>query len=330
MRKVKLFIVLGIINSFLQVKAQDNLMLNLNAQNPSCDSVCNGSVMVEATGGQPPYSYAWFNGLVSDTYPNACAGPGDVTVLDAGGKFATIAFTLIGQNSIIIDDIFVQEPSCGGACDGVIVVTASGGSPPFAYSLSEGSQGELCAGEYTITVTDANGCSSVGTAIIVDPSPFEINDIIVTQPSDGQNNGSITILVFGGSAPIQYSLNCLAYTPSNVFVGLGPGVYIVCIKDANGCVTQEEVVLEDLSAVNELNVFFRIYPNPVLDKIHIDFDIPLAVELLNLEGKRIAQESFKTDHEITMTDFPGGMYVLKISDGENCAYRKIVKSRNEH
>ena len=290
----------------------------------TCAGVCNGYIDLMPTGGTPPYEFIWFNGLSSEDYPNACAGPGDVTVLDAGGCSAEISFTIYEPNPMNIELIPIQ-PSCHGLCDGVVNITVTGGAPPFVYTwITTPPSG--CAGEYILQVTDSNGCTSTATTVLTEPAPFFISNLIVENPTSGQDDGSITVIASGGIPPLSYSINGSPYQASNFFTGLPPGTHEVCVKDASGCIVCQEVTLEEMVAVQDLDYAFILYPNPVRNTLHIESDIPIAVSIMDLHGKLMKVESFKTDHELLITDYPVGMYIVKVSDGYRSSYKKIIRN----
>lgn len=308
------------------INSAPTLKLSYLQIDPTCSGDCNGLVDLMVTGGTPAYTFAWFNGLGSEDYPNACGGPGDVTVFDDDGCSATASF-ILNEPAPIEIQTEVMNPSCPGACDGDFFVQASGGVPPFTYEISGGSPGHFCAGQYTVIVTDAGGCSVVDTVFLTDPAPVQFENILVTHPTEGQNNGSIEIVASGGTPPLIYSINGGPPQASNIFTSLPPGMFEVCVQDASGCMTcSDSIVLEEMVAVQDLDYSFSFYPNPVTNELHIHSDIPHSVDLLDTNGELLFNDSQKNDHQIKMVDYPQGIYFLKISDGEKYAFRKIVKA----
>ena len=290
----------------------------------TCAGLCNGLIGLIPSGGTPPYEFMWSNGLTTENYPNACAGPGDVTVSDAAGCSAEISFT-ISEPSPMNIEFFLTPPSCNGVCDGSINVIVTSGIPPYAYNWYPAPPSG-CAGEYIILVTDANGCNAVDTTVLTEPAPFFISNLIVVNPTSGQNDGSISVIATGGIPPLSYSINGAPYQTSNIFEGLPPGIFEVCVKDASGCEDCQEVTLEEMVAVHDLENAFNIYPNPVSHELHIESDIPIAISIMDLHGKLMQVEGFKQDHELFLTDYPEGMYIVKISDGTRSCYKKIIRN----
>ena len=301
------------------------LDLSTVSLNPTCNGVCDGYVDLMVSGGTPGYTYSWSNGLTTEDYANACVGNGGVTVTDADGCAATTSFMLSDPESITID-LYILNPTCAGSCDGEVEIDVAGGMPPYSFQFSGGSQGNFCAGEYVLTVTDAHSCMATDTFLLFDPASILLDTVLVTQPSGGQNNGSITVMASGGFPPLTYSLDGGPYQNSNIFNELPPGVFEICVQDGRGCIIcSDSIVLQEMVGVQDLDYSFSFFPNPVTSELHINGDIPLSVELLDVQGQTILKEQDQTKHELLIADLPDGIYILKISDGDKCAFRKIVK-----
>lgn len=128
------------------------------------------------------------------------------------------------------------------ASDGVITVTATGGSGPYSFVLNSssnttGSFSGLPAGSYMVVATDANGCErSVDVTLSAIGSTL---DLQLTATSDTEcltNNGSITVVGTGGVEPYQYRINGGAFNATSTFSSLAPGSYTVEVKDNEGCI----------------------------------------------------------------------------------------------
>ena len=128
--------------------------------------------------------------------------------------------------------------SCNGFSDGFATVSVSGGTAPYSYSWDNGQTSNtaigLMAGNYNISITDLNGCSSTSTATIAEPimltsSITSANDV----SCNGGSDGSAVVSASGGTAPYTYLWT--NGDTNETSVGLLPGIQNVIITDINGC-----------------------------------------------------------------------------------------------
>lgn len=210
----------------------------------TCSASCNGSATATTpSNGTGPYTYAWSSGGSNATENGLCAGNYNITVTDVNGCTATQAVA-ITQPSALTLATGTTSPSCFSLCDGSANVTASNGTGPYTYSWSSGGTGttesNLCAGNYNITVTDANNCT-VTQAVTVTQPPGMTLAMSSAAPVCTACNGSATVTTSGGSAPYSYSWNTggINATEGN----LCAGSYTVDVTDANGCPLSASVTL---------------------------------------------------------------------------------------
>lgn len=240
-------------------------LLTLNAAVTPA-SLCNstdGAIDLTATGGVPPYVYAWDNGATTP----------DISGLD-GGKNYTVSVT-DGNGCIKVKEILVGEPpaievavdaatnlfpTCSG--QGAIAITVTGGTAPFTYVWTKNGQSfegnttqdlsGLTEGVYIGTITDAKGCTYVSDPVSVNPPAILITAEVTNNkkatcgvnPGDGQI--SVQNVGGGGTPPYQYSLNGGDFQSENVFSGLGFGAYTVTIRESgsNQCTGNFSVVVD--------------------------------------------------------------------------------------
>jgi len=129
----------------------------------TCFGAANGSLDLQLSGGTEPYIYSWSNSV--DTEDQTGLGPGTYTVTVTDANACTIVVSdEITEPSILEESLeaSLSFVSCPGDSDGSIDITISGGSPPYSYNWSTGSTSEdlenIASGEYTVTITDNNGC----------------------------------------------------------------------------------------------------------------------------------------------------------------------------
>ncbi len=241
------------------------LTLTPTIVNATCNGLCNGSVSVAVTGGSAPYTYSWNTVPVQNTQTatGLCAGTYIVTVTDAAGCTSTGSYTVTQPTAITTTQTQVNV-LCNGNCTGTATVTPSGGTPGYTYSWNttpvQNTQTAtgLCAGNYTVTVTDANGCTRTATYTITQPTALATTQSQVNVLCNGQCTGTATVTASGGTPAYTY-----AWSPSGgnaaTATGLCAGNYTVTVTDANGCtrtatytITQPTAITTTQSQVNVL------------------------------------------------------------------------------
>ena len=142
------------------------LSLGIAGTNLTCNGDQSGSVDLTPSGGTAPYTYAWSNGEITQDIDNLAAGTYDVTVTDANGCTAMISQTITEPPLIDVSGL-ITETTCGLTASGAIDITATGGTGTLTYSWSNGETTEdisgLDPGMYSVTVTDAAGCTQAAT-----------------------------------------------------------------------------------------------------------------------------------------------------------------------
>lgn len=140
-----------------------------------CGTACDKSGMASPTGGTSPYTYAWSpGGQTTQTATGLCAGTFQVDVTDDNGCTATGVVTITNPTVLSVTTN-ATDASCGTCTDGSASATPAGGTAPFTYSWSPGGcTAATCTGlgtgVYTVTVTDANGCTATATDTVSAPS----------------------------------------------------------------------------------------------------------------------------------------------------------------
>lgn len=225
-------------------------------QNAVCNGLCNGKAYIDISGGNGPISFFWSDGSLADTNRNMCAGSYLVSVTDSSGASVTDTITITEPLPVVATaaNAYVL---CNGNCDGVLGTSASGGSAPFSYAWSIGAATDtirnLCAGVYTATVADANGCSTTVNDTVYQPTALAVS-VQVTQPPStaGSCDGSATVTATGGVPPYTYDWgNPLWVSSGPTAASLCDGTYQITVTDANGCVYNDT---ETFHANNTLTV----------------------------------------------------------------------------
>ena len=139
-----------------------------------------------------------------------CAGTAGVTVTDANGCTATES-VVIAEPTLLTVVTAAADASCNGVCDGDVTSVGAGGTAPLTYSWSvlgagQDQLGSVCAGTYTLTVTDANGCTATADATVAEPTLLTVTAAAVDASCNGVCDGDVTSVGAGGTAPYHLFL----------------------------------------------------------------------------------------------------------------------------
>jgi gliding motility-associated-like protein len=209
--------------------------------NETCDYLNNGSASVSASGGTPAYAYSWQpGGQTTSTISNLPAGTYTSIVTDSKGCTFTSFATIVQPAPLAVTFTNQVNVSCFGGNNGSITATPTGGTPNYTYSwmpggLTGASPNTLSAGNYTLTVTDANGCTVQNTVTVTQPAPLALTNTVTNVSCSGASSGSITVTPNGGTPAYTYSWSPGNQTTSSI--GSQPaGTYTVQVTDSKGCI----------------------------------------------------------------------------------------------
>ena len=201
----------------------------------TCYDAANGSVDLTVSGGTAPFTYLWSNGATSQDLVALLAGTYSVTVTDANGCTTTCGGT-VGRPTQLLASALATGARCAGGT-GSVALMASGGNAPFTYLWSNGATtqnlSDVSAGTYSVTVTDASGCTAMASATVGSPAQLRATATATAASCAGGATGSVALSVSGGTAPFTYLWSNGATTQN--LMGVAPGTYSVTVTDANGC-----------------------------------------------------------------------------------------------
>ncbi|WP_295181810.1 hypothetical protein [uncultured Christiangramia sp.] len=236
-----------------------------SSNNATCNGDSDGAIDISVSGGTADYTYLWSNNATTQDISGIPAGTYSVTVTDANGCTDTIDNIQISEpDELVVSVTSVTNATCNGELDGAIDIIVSGGTPDYTYLWSNNATTQdlsgVAAGLYSVTVTDANGCTdTIDNIEIEDPSTLEAEVDATTNVSCyGYSDGAIDISVVGGTPDYTYLWSNNATTQD--IIGLTAGTYSVMITDANGCtynlndiqvtepdILDVQIVVEDVS-----------------------------------------------------------------------------------
>ena len=241
------------ISTNFTINQPTKLAHNYVINNSSCSS-SNGSAMITESGGTPNYTYVWQpSGNTTNSISNVSAGNYVVTIKDNNLCVDTAHITIANNGgNVTVSLNSLKSVSCFGGSNGKIVVNVSGGTPNYNYSwtpnVSSNNQIQnVVAGNYSLTVTDANGCSSSPSNFTI-TQPTLLKHLVNTTASTCHNsNGSAVVSESGGSPGYTYAWQPGGNT-SNTLTGIFSGNYVITVKDTNQCVDTVHLSINNVGA----------------------------------------------------------------------------------
>lgn len=280
----------------------------------SCYGACDGTAGVSATG-ESPFSYSWDTNPVqtSDVISGLCGGVYTVTVTDANGCSTSSPVSLADPAQIVISSS-TTPITCYNSCDGVAVASATGNGP-FSYSWNTvpvqntGTASALCDGNYTVTVTDASGCTSTASVSLSNPQQIQISPSVNSVVCHGECNGTAEAIVTG-NGPFTYSWSTVPVQTSETATGLCAGSYTVVVTDAGGCTSSQGMLVTEPLAITLSGTITNETCTGCNDG---DINVSSGGGIGNLQYSWSNGETTEDLHNLT-----AGTYVLCISDNNQC------------
>jgi hypothetical protein len=320
---------------------------NLTGEKISACENMTQSIVLDLSDIAAPYSINWNNGSTDSVLVNVAVGNYSALVRDANGcigHYATSIDTLLP----IAVDAAVTTVVCHGANTGAIEATVTGGHSGYSYLWNNGQTAtnihDLTAGTYTLTVTDAKGCTKETTIAVTEPAAMTANLDVVDAFT--ANDATVDVTINGGTAPYSYTWNTGAVTED--LNGMGAGFYELLVTDANGCqvsvnaqvndqnitehTTEEAIVAgntrytaegheltttEGVASITEAQetVETGVYPNPATDHATVTWT-GAAVErvvLMNMQGQMIQQLEVGAGMDrVELTGVAAGEYLVQV------------------
>ncbi len=280
---------------------------------PTCN-LCNGSAILDVIGGTWPYTYTWTTGATTPSVSGLCAGLYQVDIRDAVGCTQVQNIIINNSTGITGQNFNVQGLPCNGNCVGSVSVTALGGNPPVVYTwiapaISSSVISNLCSGDYFVQMTDAQGCIRTASVNVPAVTILNVTPTIIP-PGCNQTNGSISVLISGGTPAYNINWSPVANTTPTL-AGIGQGSYTITVTESgpNNC-----------SLSQQINVSNTTGPTVTATQTDIDcFGTCTGAVSATATGVAPLTYSWSVGGNLpTANNLCNGVITLSVTDGNGC------------
>ena len=291
--------------------------------NADCFGSATGGINADVWGGTPPYAYSWSSGQLSQDITGVTAGPYTLTITDAKGCTFVLSDN-ITEPPVLGGTISSTAVLCNGDATGSVSFAPTGGSAPYSYiwqsattlySTTSNTLNNVPAGNYSLTVTDANGCQYTTSTTVTEPSELIGSAVVTNVNCFAGSDGAINLTVSGGSVPYTYVwVNGMGANvgSSQDLANITADNYTVTVTDLNLCtLVISEVVTQPNSPISVTNTTTDVLCYG---------DLTGAIDLTVLGGTSpftFAWSSGQVSEDIS--GIPSGVYGYTITDANNCS-----------
>ncbi|MDX1408444.1 MAG: gliding motility-associated C-terminal domain-containing protein, partial [Saprospiraceae bacterium] len=300
----------------------------------------DGSIDLTVSGGVSPYTFLWDNNAMTEDLSGLAAGSYTVTITDQFGCEVVETILIRGNEmfvELMISDFNTYGVSCAGECDGELIAASVNGVGNLSYSWSNGETTQslvgLCAGSYTVTVTDEIGQTAVATAEVTEPPALALSVEVMDALEPGSSDGSATAVVSGGVPPYSYQWHNGSNSAS--IQAQPPGSIVVFVTDDNNCevMQQASIGIRGIPCYSAISV---ITPNGdgKNDQFVVQcvFDLPNRLMIFNrYGGLEFEMDNYDnswegTDNDGEVLSDGGYHWVLEVflNNGDTRVYRGTV------
>ena len=303
------------------------------------DEQCNnamGSISMTVAGGTTPYSFLWSNGATTEDLTGIAAGTYTVTMTDASNCSVMRTFVISNLTNGLAATGTTTAATCNGT-NGAINITASSGQAPYSFLWSNGATTEdltgIAAGLYTLTVTDASGCSTIYSGSVANNNvPVNLTNLVVSNATCGTcSDGSIDISLGLSGAPYSFQWSNSATTED--ISALLPGNYTVTITNNAGCTLVTNFTVSANTGVQHISNFdFRLYPNPTRGTINLDFGLSpsedMTIEIFNSLGQLVRAQDYAVGTvgpvlRLELDNQISGMFLVRVTMGSTSLVKPV-------
>lgn len=295
------------------------LALSAVVTSPVCNGATTGSIDVSVVGGTTPYTYLWSNTDTTQDLAGIGQGVYSVTVTDANGCTATGNYTIVQPPALVVALASYTNVSCFGGSNGSVDITMNGGTAPYTFAWSNSTSNEdivnVPAGTYTLSVTDANGCTATLSQTISEPTQLTASATAGTVLCNG-GTVNVDLTVTGGAPSYAYLWSNAATTED--LSGVGAGTYTVLVTDSLGCTATATTTIAQPGQLTLSTQAIQVLCNGAATG---------AVDLTASGGTVAVDYTFNWSNGETTEDIDtllAGTYCVTVSDDNGCSASACV------
>lgn len=313
-----------------------------NHDDISCYGYDDGSITINGYGGTPPYIWTWEYppGNVIGTGPTISdLEPGDYyfTIADQLGYEWDTIITISEPTEFVYNSISNSNVSCNTGSDAYVEVQVSGGTADYTYSWGNTSGPipqnndtiyNVPAGNYSVTINDANGCGPLyANTTVTEPDELTIDINLVNIPlCNGDSNGEISCIASGGTpayTDYSWAVPIETYTGTNPS-GLAAGDYTVTVTDSNSCTAETTYTLNEPTLLGA-----DLSATPTTGFGSSDGEVSAfgtgGTPVYNYEWEDQANPGIIISTNETVENLPAGTYCVTVYDNNLCEYSECIE-----
>lgn len=302
----------------IEVTEPPIMELELTPANVSCNTGNDGSIQTTVLGGTVlgDYTYSWSNAQNTPTANNLTANNYCVTVTDDNGC-EIIDCVDIAEPEELELEFALSNAGCNGGAEGAIDLTVIGGTGPYDYIWNTTSTDEdlvnLIAGNYSVTVTDANDCQAILGEELTETDAISISSAQVEILCFSENTGSIDITVVGGVGNYTYSWTGPGGYTNTVEdpQTLLAGDYFVTATDEDGCTQEANYTITEPATPVEISI-----GTPDMICFEANSGTATVAAMGGVPGYNYSWNN--SQNTATAVNLVAGNYSVTVSDNNNC------------
>lgn len=336
---------LGDINNefYINVIVSSGGCLDVTSVSATTCGLDNGSISLSASSTAYPITLTLYSGTTVIQTGITSNGELEFNSIPSGiytafysdyGGCSGYSESIIIQPSTSVDYGFyiVDNTSCYGNV-GKVQITGLTGNAPFTYLWGDGSTGTtitgLTADTYSVTVTDSTGCAVTKIATVNNADPLQIVSLQSTNPNCFSADGTIRVIITGGTGPFYYSgsngTTLVSYATDVVFSGFSPGTTSFTVTDASLCSDTSEVYLQNsggfsVIGIQATNSTCSVSGGTIV--VNVIGNVPFTYTLIKPDSS--TEQFIQNLTQQTFSNLEEGTYTVVVSNQSGCEYSQEV------